>query len=153
MAIQDELKLFVEEFKKTKWKNSNSNEIVKVTGRVAKTIKSYLVEGVDYAKPLTKLEAAKLGGKKPTGITVSDDLVKQFKDLKFVHISPSLDTSKAGSKFFRVKFTGPIANDFKDIFLPATKENLRIIANDIDDIVTGNLYKNKAKVFKTDEMF
>ena len=76
-----------------------------------------MVEGTDYAKPLTKLEASKLGGKKPTGITeVSDDLVKQFKDLKFTHISPSIETTKAGSKSFRVRFTGPIANDFEDIF-------------------------------------
>jgi hypothetical protein len=153
-GIAGELKNFIKKFKLENLRIPTQNEIIKGTGRAAKTIKSYLVEGVDYAKPLTKLEASKLGGKKPTGITeVSDDLVKQFKDLKFTHISPSLDTSKAGSKFFRVKFTGPIANDFKDIFLPATKENLRIIANDIDDIVTGNLYKNKAKVFKTDEQF
>jgi len=154
VAIQDELKLFVEEFKRTNGRIPTQNEIVKGTGRAAKTIKSYLVEGVDYAKPLTKLEAAKLGGKKPTGITeISDDLVKQFKNLKFTHISPSVETTKAGSKSFRVRFTGPIANDFKDIAVPATKENLRIIANDIDDIVTGNLYKNKAKQFKTDEQF
>jgi hypothetical protein len=155
MAIRDELKLFIEEFKRTNGRIPTQNEIVKGTGRAAKTIKSYLVEGVDYAKPLTKLEAAKLGGRKTTGITdVSDDLIKQFKNLKFTHISPSVSTSPStGSKSFRVRFTGPIANDFKDIFLPATKENLRIIANDIDDIVTGNLYKNKAKVFKTDEQF
>ena len=84
MAIQDELKLFVEEFKRTNGRIPTQNEIIKGTGRAAKTIKSYLVEGVDYAKPLTKLEAAKLGGRKATGITdVSDDLIKQFKNLKF----------------------------------------------------------------------
>ena len=33
-----------------------------------KQFKSYLIEGVDYAKPLTKLEKAKLGGQKATGI-------------------------------------------------------------------------------------
>ena len=64
--------------------------------------------------------------------------------LKFTHISPSLDTTKAGSKKFRVKFTGPIANDFKDIAVPATEENLQKITNQIEDITTGNLYKNKA---------
>jgi len=155
MAIQDELKLFVEEFKRTNGRIPTQNEIIKGTGRASKTIKSYLVEGVDYAKPLTKLEAAKLGGKKPTGITeVSDDLVKQFKDLKFTHISPSVSTAPStGSKSFRVRFTGPIANDFKDIFMPATEENLQKITNQIDDIATSNLYKNKAKQFKTEEQF
>ena len=81
-GIADELKDFVEKFKLENGRIPTQNEIIKATGRAAKTIKSYLVEGVDYAKPLTKLEAAKLGGKKPTGVTeVSDDLVKQFKDL------------------------------------------------------------------------
>ena len=150
MAIQDELKLFVEEFKRTNGRIPTQNEIVKGTGRAAKTIKSYLVEGVDYAKPLTKLEAAKLGGRKATGITdVSDDLIKQFKNLKFTHISPSFDTSTAGSKFFRVKFTGPIKNDFKDIFLPATKENLNLIKSKINNITKSAAYKDKAKVFKS----
>ena len=154
MAIRDELKLFVEEFKKTNGRIPTQNEIVKGTGRAAATIKSYLAEGIDYAKPLTKLEAARLGGKKPTGITeISDDLVKQFKDLKFTHISPSVETTKAGSKSFRVRFTGPIANDFKDIAVPATEENLQKITNQIEDITTGNLYKNKAKQFKTPEQF
>ena len=61
---------------------------------------------------------------------------------------PSLDTTKAGSKKFRVKFTGPIANDFADIFVDATEENLQKIANDLEDIVESNVYKNKAKKFK-----
>jgi len=153
-GIADELKDFVEKFKLENGRIPTQNEIIKGTGRASKTIKSYLVEGVDYAKPLTKLEAAKLGGKKPTGITeVSDDLVKQFKDLKFTHISPSIETTKAGSKSFRVRFTGPIANDFEDIFLPATEENLQKITNQIDNIATSNLYKNKAKQFKTEEQF
>ena len=154
MAIQDELKLFVEEFKRINGRIPTQNEIIKGTGRASKTIKSYLVEGVDYAKPLTKLEAAKLGGKKPTGITeVSDDLVKQFKNLKFTHISPTLETTKAGSKMFRVLISGPIANDFKIKSRPATKENLQAITNEIDEIVNSNVYKNKAKQFKTDEQF
>ena len=153
-GIADELKEFIEKFKLENERIPTQNEIIKGTGRASKTIKSYLVEGVDYAKPLTKLEAAKLGGKKPTGITeVSDDLIKQFKDLKFTHISPTVETTKAGSKSFRVRFTGPIANDFKDIAVPATKENLQKITNQIEDVTTGNLYKNKARQFKTDEQF
>ena len=75
-GIANELKKFVEKFQIKNNRIPTQNEIVKGTGRAAKTIKSYLVEGTDYAKPLTKLEASKLGGKKPTGITeVSDDLV------------------------------------------------------------------------------
>ena len=106
MAIQDELKLFIEEFKRINGRIPTQNEIVKGTGRAAKTIKSYLVEGVDYAKPLTKLEAAKLGGRKATGITdVSDDLIKQFKNLKFTHISPSVETTKAGNHLMNMKNT------------------------------------------------
>ncbi len=152
--IEIELKEFVEKFKIKNGRIPTQQEIFKGTGRAAATIKSYLAEGIEYAKPLTKLEAAKLGGKKPTGITqVSDDLIKQFKNLKFIHISPSVETTKAGSKSFRVRFTGPIANDFKDIFLPATEENLQKITNQIDDVATGNLYKNKAKQFKTPEQF
>ena len=154
-GIAGELKDFIEKFKLENERIPTQNEIVKGTGRAAKTIKTYLTEGIDYAKPLTKLEAAKLGGKKPTGITqISDDLVKQFKDLKFTHISPSVSTAPStGSKSFRVRFTGPIANDFKDIFMPATEENLQKITNQIDDIATSNLYKNKAKQFKTEEQF
>ena len=125
------------------------DEIVKATGRAAKTIKSYFKEGVDYLKPMSKKESAKLGGKKPTGITtVTDDFVKNIKNLKATHISPTIETSKAGSKSIRVKFTGPIKNDFKDINLPATKENLNLIKSKIDDITKSATYKDKAKVFK-----
>ena len=125
------------------------DEIVKATGKAAKTIKSYFKEGVDYLKPMSKKESAKLGGKKTTGITtVTDDFVKNVKNLKATHISPTIETSKAGSKSIRVKFTGPIKNDFKDINLPATKENLNLIKSKIDDITKSATYKDKAKVFK-----
>ena len=46
MAIRDELKLFVEEFKKTNGRIPTQNEIVKGTGRAAATIKSYLAEDI-----------------------------------------------------------------------------------------------------------
>jgi hypothetical protein len=125
------------------------DEIVKATGKAAKTIKSYFKEGVDYLKPMSKKESAKLGGKKPTGITtVTDDFVKNIKDLKATHISPTIETTKAGSKSIRVKFTGPIKNDFKDINLPATKENLNLVKSKIDDITKTATYKDKARVFK-----
>ena len=125
------------------------DEIVKATGKAAKTIKSYFKEGVDYLKPMSKKESAKLGGKKPTGITtVTDDFVKNVKNLKATHISPTIETTKAGSKSIRVSFTGPIKNDFKDIFLPATKDNLNLVKSKIDDITKSATYKDKAKVFK-----
>jgi hypothetical protein len=125
------------------------DEIVKATGKAAKTIKSYFKEGVYYLKPMSKKESAKLGGKKPTGITtVTDDFVKNIKDLKATHISPTIETTKAGSKSIRVKFTGPIKNDFKDINLPATKENLNLVKSKIDDITKTATYKDKARVFK-----
>ncbi len=126
------------------------NELVQATGKAAATIKNYFKEGIDYLKPMSKKEAAKLGGKKPTGITtVSDEIVEKFKNLKTTHVSPSIDTSKAGSKGFKITFSGPIKNDFKTIAMPATKENLKIIKKQVDDVVTSNVYKNKAKVFKT----
>ena len=153
-GIAEELKEFVEKFKLKNLRIPTQNEIMKGTGRASKTIKSYLTEGQDFAKPLTKLEAAKLGGKKRPAsavLEVSDDLVDQFKNLKFTHISPSIDTTAAGSKKFVVTFSGPIKNDFKNIFVDATEENLRKIANQLEDITTGNLYKNKAKQFKKPE--
>ena len=126
------------------------NEIVQATGKAAKTIKSYFKEGVDYLKPMSKKESAKLGGKKPTGITtVTDELAENVKDLKATHISPAIETTKAGSKSIRVKFTGPIKNEFKDINLPATKENLNLVKSKIDDITKSAVYKNKARVFKS----
>jgi hypothetical protein len=125
------------------------------------SIRKYLEEGVDFVKTDAST-VGKAGGAKSKivrgekiGVVseVSDDLVKQFKDLKFTHISPSLETTTGGNKFFRVKFTGPIKNDFKDFSVPATEENLQTITNQIDDVVTSNVYKNKAKVFKTPEDF
>tara|TARA_R110002110_G_scaffold27792_4_gene100563 strand:+ start:525 stop:1835 length:1311 start_codon:yes stop_codon:yes gene_type:complete len=125
------------------------NEIVQATGKAAKTIKNYFKESVDYLKPMSKKESAKLGGKRPTGIiTVTDEFVKNLKNLKAIHISPTIETSKAGSKFIKVKFTGPIKNNYKDIFLPATKENLNLVKSKIDDITKSVIYKDKARVFK-----
>ena len=130
------------------------NELIKATGKAAATIKKYFKEGIDYLKPMSKKEAAKLGGKKPTGITeVSNEIVEKFKNLKATHVSPSIDTSKVGSKGFRITFSGPIKNNFKTIAMPATKENLEIIKKQVDDVVTSNVYKNKAKVFKTPAYF
>jgi hypothetical protein len=131
-------------------------EVANKAGISIQAVKNRLKEGVDFAKPLTKLEAAKLGGRKrpDTAVSeVSDDLVKKYRNLKQTHVSPLLETTTAGSKIFRVSFTGPIANDFKDFSLPATEQNFKIIKEKIDDVVTSNVYKNKARVYKTPEDF
>jgi hypothetical protein len=131
-------------------------EVANKAGISIQAVKNRLKEGVDFAKPLTKLEAAKLGGRKrpDTAVSeVSDDLVKKYRNLKQTHVSPLLETTTAGSKIFRVSFTGPIANDFKDFSLPATEKNFKIIKEKIDDVVTSNVYKNKARVYKTPEDF
>ena len=151
---REELKIIADELAEELGRLPTQTEVAKKAKIAIATVRNRLQLGIDFAKPLTKLEAGKLGGKKPTGITeVSDDLVKQFKDLKFTHISPGIETTKAGSKMFRVTISGPIANDFKIKARPATEENLQTIANEIDDVVTSNVYKNKAKQFKTPEQF
>lgn len=152
---------FIEKFKLENNRTPTIMEVADGAKSSTASIRKYLEEGVDFVK--TDLsEVGKKGGKKSSVVRgekanvvseVSDDLVKQFKDLKFTHISPSLETNSAGNKFFRVTFSGPIKNDFKNIYRSATEENLQSIANEIDDIASGNLYKDKAKKFKTDEQF
>ena len=150
MAIQDELKLFVEQFKLENGRIPTQNEIIKGTGRASKTIKSYLVEGVDYAKPLTKLEAARLGGQKPTGITkVNPKLVEEFKDLKVKGIGLNVQTSPAGSKSFKVTFDKKL--NLKNIFLPATKENLEKIKTNVREVIDSDNYNKNILPFQTSE--
>ena len=148
MAIQDELKLFVEQFRLQNGRIPTQNEIIKGTGRASKTIKSYLIEGVDYAKPLTKLEAARLGGQKPTGITkVDPKLVKELKDLKVKGISLNVQTSPAGSKSFKVTFDKKL--NLKNIFLPATKENLEKIKTNVSEVIDSDNYNKNILPFQT----
>ena len=150
MAIQDELKLFIEEFKRTNGRIPTQNEIVKGTGRAAKTIKSYLVEGVDYAKPLTKLEAAKLGGRKATGITdVDSKLIKEFNKLKIKGIYPSIDTSRAGSKAFRLRFDKKLG--LQEIGGPANKETLNKIKTTVSEVIGSDNYTKNILPFQTSD--
>jgi len=150
MAIQDELKLFVEEFKRTNGRIPTQNEIVKGTGRAAKTVKSYLVEGIDYAKPLTKLEAARLGGAPQTGITkVSKEITQGIENLKGIKgIYPSIDTSKAGSKALRVKFDTKLG--LKEINGPANKETFNKIKTTIAEVIESDNYTKNILPFQTD---
>ena len=143
-GIADELKKFVKDFISKNGRIPTQNEIIKGTGRASKTIKSYLTEGTDYAKPLTKLEAARLGGKKPTGVTsVSEDILKEFKNLKTKGVSVAVETSPAGSKVFRVRFDKKL--NVRDISLPATIDNLNKIKADVDRVVSSSEYGEKIK--------
>ena len=143
-GIADELKKFVRDFISKNGRIPTQNEIIKGTGRASKTIKSYLTEGTDYAKPLTKLEAARLGGKKPTGVTsVSEDILKEFKNLKTKGVSVAVETSPAGSKVFRVRFDKKL--NVRDISLPATMDSLNKIKADVDRVVSSSEYGEKIK--------
>ena len=143
-GIADELKKFVRDFISKNGRIPTQNEIIKGTGRASKTIKSYLTEGTDYAKPLTKLEAARLGGKKPTGVTsVSEDILKEFKNLKTKGVSVAVETSPAGSKVFRVRFDKKL--NVRDISMPATIDNLNKIKADVDRVVSSSEYGEKIK--------
>jgi hypothetical protein len=143
-GIADELKKFVKDFISKNGRIPTQNEIIKGTGRASKTIKSYLTEGTDYAKPLTKLEAARLGGKKPTGVTsVSEDILKEFKNLKTKGVSVAVETSPAGSKVFRVRFDKKL--NVRDISLPATMDNLNKIKADVNRVVSSSEYGEKIK--------
>ena len=150
MAIQDELKLFVENFKLENGRIPTQNEIMKGTGRASQSIKKYLIEGTDFAKPLTKLEAAKLGGKKRTGITkVDPKLVQELKDLKVKGISLSVETSAVGSKSFRVVFDKKL--NLPGINIPATKENLEKIKTTVGQVVDSDNYNKNILPFQTSE--
>ena len=149
-GIADELKKFVRDFISKNGRIPTQNEIIKGTGRASKTIKSYLTEGTDYAKPLTKLEAARLGGKKPTGVTgVSEDILREFKNLKTKGVSVAVETSPAGSKVFRVRFDKKL--NVRDISLPATMDSLNKIKADVDRVVSSSEYREKIKPFRTEE--
>jgi len=149
-GIADELKKFVRDFISKNGRIPTQNEIIKGTGRASKTIKSYLTEGTDYAKPLTKLEAARLGGKKPTGVTgVSEDILREFKNLKTKGVSVAVETSPAGSKVFRVRFDKKL--NVRDISLPATMDSLNKIKADVDRVVSSSEYGEKIKPFRTEE--
>ena len=149
-GIAGELKEFIEKFKLENGRIPTQNEIIKGTGRASKTIKSYLVAGVDYAKPLTNLEAAKLGGRKLTGpLKVDKNLIKQFNELKIKGIYPSFETYKSGSKAFRVKFDKKLG--LKEIGGPATKEKLKEIKTTVSEVLESDNYTKNILPFQTDE--
>jgi 23S rRNA maturation mini-RNase III len=111
MSKEQQLKEFVRLFIIDNNRIPTQNEIIKGTGIASKTIKSYLVEGVDYAKPLTKQEAAVLGGRATAETTknpitsVSKKLEDKINNLKLRGLNARLETSKAGGKFIRLRAT------------------------------------------------
>ena len=149
-GIADELKKFVKEFFAKNGRIPTQNEIFQGTGRAAKTIKSYLTEGVDYAKPLSKTEAAKLGGAKSKVIRgaqagvvseVSEDLVNRAKDLKARGISISVDTNPAGNKFFKLTLTDKNIKRFGNEYIPATETNLLKLEDKVKKITSSPEYQ------------
>ena len=149
-GIADELKKFVKEFFAKNGRMPTQNEIFQGTGRAAKTIKSYLTEGVDYAKPLSKTEAAKLGGAKSkvvrgaqAGVVseVSEDLVNRAKDLKARGISISVDTNPAGNKFFKLTLTDKNIKRFGNEYIPATETNLLKLEDKVKKITSSPEYQ------------
>jgi len=149
-GIADELKKFVKEFFAKNGRRPTQNEIFQGTGRAAKTIKSYLTEGVDYAKPLSKTEAAKLGGAKSkvvrgaqAGVVseVSEDLVNRAKDLKARGISISVDTNPAGNKFFKLILTDKNIKRFGNEYIPATETNLLKLEDKVKKITSSTEYQ------------
>ena len=115
------------------------------------SIKKYLKEGKDFTVA-SKLEAAMLGGKKPTGITkVDPKLVKELKDLKVKGISLSVETNptKTGSKSFRVFFDKKL--NLKNISVPATEENLKKIKTTVSEVIDSDNYNKNILPFQTTE--
>lgn len=139
---------FVENFVKQNNRQPTIMEIANGAKASTASIKKYLKEGEDFTIA-SKLEAAKLGGKKPTGITkVNDKLVKEFKDLKIKGISTSVETTKAGSKSFRIRFDKKLG--LKDIFVPATEENLNNLKSEVAQIIDSDNYSKNITPFQTD---
>lgn len=139
---------FVENFVKQNNRQPTIMEIANGAKASTVSIKKYLKEGEDFTIA-SKLEAAKLGGKKPTGITkVNDKLVKEFKDLKIKGISTSVETTKAGSKSFRIRFDKKLG--LKDIFVPATEENLNNLKSEVAQIIDSDNYSKNITPFQTD---
>jgi len=150
-GIADELKKFVQDFLAKNGRIPTQNEIIQGTGRASKTIKSYLVEGKDYAKPLSKLEAAKLAAEKSRTVRgeragvvskVSDDLVKRARDLGIRGVRIIPETNTAGNKFFRLKITDKNLQKafYKNKQFTATESSLLELQKEIDRIKSSKEY-------------
>ena len=146
--IEIELKEFVEKFKNKNNRIPTQTEIAKGTGRNAKTIKSYLTVGVDFAKPLTNQEAAKLGGPKLKGPLKADKkLITELKKLTVKGVSPYVATRTSGSKAFRVRFDKKL--NIPEIGGIANAETLKEIKDTVNKVTASDNYTKNILPFQT----
>ena len=148
---------FVEKFKLENNRVPTQTEIVRGTGKAAKTIKSYLEEGVDYAKLLTKAESARLGGRqagvvKEVDIDAFNELKKITKDIKGISIQVTGDKSKSAG--LRI---GKQYQEIMDQFLggqstkyfSADKEGINKLKDLITEIADSEVYRKNVTPFLT----
>ena len=146
--IEIELKEFVEKFKNKNNRIPTQTEIAKGTGRNAKTIKSYLTVGVDFAKPLTNQEAAKLGGPKLKGPLKADKkLIAELKKLTVKGVSPYVATRTSGSKAFRVRFDKKL--NIPEIGGIANAKTLKEIKDTVNKVTASDNYTKNILPFQT----
>ena len=148
---------FVEKFKLENNRIPTQTEIVRGTGKAAKTVKSYLKEGVDYAKLLTKAESAKLGGRQAGTVKeidkeAFDDLKKLTKNIKGISIQVTGDKSKSaglriGKQYQEImdQFTGGQPTKY----FPADKEGIEKLKNLIRQIADSEVYQQNVTPFLT----
>jgi hypothetical protein len=148
---------FVEKFKLENNRIPTQTEIVKGTGKAAKTIKSYLEEGVDYAKLLTKAESAKLGGRQAGSVKEIDkeafsELKNLTKNIKGISIQTTGNKSKSaglriGKQYQQImdQFLGGQPTKY----FPADREGIEKLKNLITQIADSDIYKETVTPFKT----
>ena len=148
---------FVEKFKLENNRIPTQTEIVRGTGKAAKTVKSYLEEGVDYAKLLTKSESAKLGGRQPGSVKeidkeAFDDLKKFTKNIKGISIQVTGDKSKSAGLRIGKQYQ-EIMNQFlggqPTKYFPADKEGIEKLKSLIGQIADSEVYQQTVTPFLT----
>ena len=156
-GTKTELVEFVEKFKLENNRIPTQTEIVRGTGKAAKTVKSYLKEGVDYAKLLTPSESAKLGGRKPGEVKEIDQKAfQELKDLtkKIKGISIQITGDKSKSVGLRIgKQYQPIMDEFTGgqvtKYFPGDEKGIQQLRNLIIDIAESNIYKDNVTPFQS----
>ena len=148
---------FVEKFKLENNRIPTQTEIVKGTGKAAKTVKSYLKEGVDYAKLLTKSESAKLGGRQPGLVKevakeAFDDLKKFTKNIKGISIQVTGNKSKSvglriGDQY--KELMDAFLDGQKTKYFPANKEGINKLKDLITEISDSEMYAKNVIPFLT----
>ena len=158
-GTKTELVEFVEKFKSENNRIPTQTEIVRGTGKAAKTVKSYLKEGVDYAKLLTKSESAKLGGRQPGSVKEIDQKAfQELKDLtkKIKGISIQITGDKSKSVGLRIgkqyqsimdEFTGGQVTKY----FPGDEKGIQQLRDLIIEVAESDVYKNNVTPFQTAE--